>query len=164
MFRWLIDHVNIWVMLGAILVAGGLVVLAGLLVFLLPLTPSSPQAAAPAAFTMIPAPSLTPTQPPVVPTPTPTTPPSVGGISVGNYVQVTGTEGAGLRIRSGPGTSNPHNFIGMDSEVFVVKDGPREADGFIWWFLEAPYDPSRTGWAASQYLSVVSAPDTTPAP
>jgi hypothetical protein len=43
----------------------------------------------------------------------------------------------------------------MDSEVFMVKDGPKDADGFTWWFLEAPYDPQRSGWAASNYLQVI---------
>jgi len=37
-----------------------------------------------------------------------------------------------------------------------VVDGPEQADGFIWWYLEAPYDTSRSGWAASQYLGLVS--------
>lgn len=161
MLRWLINHVNIWVMIGAILVAGGLVVLVGMLVLLMPVPP---RPSVPAAFTVIPAPSPTITPTPVTATPTSTPAPSVGGISVGDYVQITGTEGAGLRIRSGPGTSNPHQFIGMDSEVFIIKDGPKESDGFTWWYLEAPYDPSRSGWAASEYLTVVSAPDATPAP
>jgi uncharacterized protein YraI len=77
-------------------------------------------------------------------------------------VQISGTEGSGLRLRSGPGTGNPPRFLGMDSEVFSVKDGPKFADGFTWWFLEADYDATRSGWAASQYLTVVANP--TPAP
>jgi len=43
----------------------------------------------------------------------------------------------------------------MDAEVFEVKDGPKMADNFTWWFLEAPYDPGRSGWAAANYLKVV---------
>jgi hypothetical protein len=159
MLRWISNYVNLWVMLGAILVAGGLVFLVGLLVYLTPFTPPSAPAA---AFTMIPAPTLTATPTPVIHTPTPTVPPAVDGITLGNYVQIAGTGGAGLRIRSGPGTSNAPNFLGMDSEVFVVKDGPQVSDGFTWFFLEAPYDPSRSGWAASQYLSVIVEPTPTP--
>jgi hypothetical protein len=86
----------------------------------------------------------------------------VGGISIGSYVQISGTDGAGLRLRSGPGTTNPQRFLGMDAEVFQVKEGPKTADGFTWWYLEAPYDPQRTGWAASEYLKVVSSAELTP--
>lgn len=78
-----------------------------------------------------------------------------GGIQIGAYVQVTGTNGAGLRIRSSAGLNASINFYGMDSEVFLVKDGPEEADGFTWWFLVAPYDENRNGWAASDYLSLI---------
>lgn len=159
MIRWLVNNINIWVLLGAMLVAGGLIALVALLVYLMPV---QPQPAVQGSLTMIPAPTFTYTPTKVLETPTPTPPPSVGGISVGNYVQIAGTDGAGLRLRSGPGTSNEPRFLGMDSEVFVVKDGPKESDGFIWWFLEAPYDPNRSGWAASQYLSVVAAPTPTP--
>jgi hypothetical protein len=43
----------------------------------------------------------------------------------------------------------------MDAEVFEVKEGPKEADGFTWWYLVAPYDTNRSGWAASKFLTVV---------
>ncbi len=77
---------------------------------------------------------------------------------MGVYVQITGTNGDGLRIRSAPGVSSTPLFLGMDSEVFLVKDGPREADGYTWWFLTAPYDTNRSGWAAASYLSLVQTP------
>ena len=32
--------------------------------------------------------------------------------------------------------------------MFLVEDGPQEVDGYIWWFLQAPYDETRNGWAA----------------
>jgi hypothetical protein len=50
----------------------------------------------------------------------------------------------------------------MEAEVFLVKDGPKQSDGFTWWFLEAPYDPDRSGWAASSYLVMVRNPTVTP--
>lgn len=159
MIRWLVDRVNIWVMLGAVLVAGGLVVGIGLLIFLAP-APPVPARGPAAQLTIIAAPTPTSTRPPVVETNTPTAAPVVGGISVGNYVQITGTDGAGLRLRAGPGTSQAMRFVGMDSELFLVKDGPTDADNFTWWFLEAPYDPTRSGWAASKYLTVVASPPT----
>jgi hypothetical protein len=76
-------------------------------------------------------------------------------ITIGIFIQISGTDGAGLRLRSGPGLDNAPNFLGMDDEVFKVSDGPEESDGFIWWFLVAPYDENRNGWAASDYLEVV---------
>lgn len=159
--RWLINRLNIWVFLVALVIAAALVGLAWFLVYSLP--PPVQQTANPqAALTVIVAPTPTPSPTPVIFTPTPTNPPSVGGIAIGNFVQISGTDGQGLRIRSGPGTANPARFLGMDSEVFQVKDGPEMSDDFTWWFLEAPYDPNRSGWAASLYLEVVTAPTQTP--
>ena len=158
--RWLADRINVWVILVGLFIAAALVIVFGLLVFL---TPAS-QAQAPeqqAGILVIPAPSPTPTQPKVIATPTPTSAPAIDGIAVGNFVQIAGTEGQGLRLRSGAGTDNPPRFLGLDSEVFQVKDGPIVADGFTWWFLEAPYDPARSGWAASSFLQVIN-PTATP--
>ena len=75
---------------------------------------------------------------------------------MGGYVQVVGTAGAGLRMRSEPGLSGSINFTAMDAEVFLVIDGPIEADGYTWWKLEAPYDQTRTGWSAGDFLSIIS--------
>ena len=75
--------------------------------------------------------------PPLIRLPSPTSP---AGIAIGNYVQITGTEGQGLRIRKDPGLNGEFEFLAYDSEVFVVKDGPREVDGYTWWYLVAPYD------------------------
>lgn len=160
MLRWLGSRINLPVILISLVVAFGLLLLFGLLIVMTP-TPAALTGQPLAGLTVIAAPSPTPTQPPVVGTPTLTTAPSIGGISVGSYVQITGTEGVGLRLRSGAGTSNAPRFLGMDEEVFLVKDGPKTADNLTWWFLQAPYDPSRSGWAASQYLKVVS-PTPTP--
>lgn len=77
---------------------------------------------------------------------------------IGDFVQITGTSGEGLRLRSEPGRSFSVNFIGLDSEVFEVVDGPFEADGFTWWFLEAPYDKNRNGWSVDEYLQLVTVP------
>ncbi len=166
MKRWVSGKVNGWVILVAILVAGGLSAIFVLLLFFLP-APSSMTAQPPAAFTVIVAPTQTPVPTKSLHTPTPTRPPSLGGISVGSFVQISGTDGAGLRLRSGAGTTNPSRLLGMDAEVFQVKDGPITADDFTWWFVESPYDPARSGWAASTYLSAVDpslSPSATPAP
>jgi hypothetical protein len=111
-------------------------------------------------FTVIPAPSLTPDLPPVSPsdpgttaTPTPVPP---GEMGVGAYVQIFGTGGDGLRLRSGPGTDFSPLFLGLEAEVFLVKDGPKQSGGFTWWYLAAPYDDNRKGWAVQNYLSVIT--------
>jgi hypothetical protein len=154
MARWSFPPVNLIVILLGLLVAVGLIAMFLVLILLMPV-PASYTTEPPAALTMIVAPIPTVTPPRSIGTPVPTTPPSVGGISIGNYVQITGTEGQGLRLRSGAGINNPPRFLGMDAEVFLVKDGPKIADDFTWWFLEAPYDPGRSGWAASNYLKVI---------
>ena len=167
MWIWLKEHLTIWVILGALAVAGGLIVLLALLFLLAP--PPAQSASQPLAeLTVIPAPSMTPTR--SQPTPSPTGAVSgqiVDGIGVGMFVQISGTGGDGLRLRVGPSTNDDPRFLGYEAEVFKVKDGPQLADGFTWWLLEAPYDPGRSGWAASKYLSVVSVtpePSSTPQP
>lgn len=115
-----------------------------------------PQVGVAPEVTLIPAPTLTPkfVDPTMMPSPTPT---SIfflpeGVIGVGIYVQVVGTGGSGLRMRGEPSLSGPVNFSAMDSEVFLVIDGPVTADGHIWWHLEAPYDKNRNGWSAADFL------------
>jgi len=118
-----------------------------------------PNVGASPAVTIIPAPTLTPTAvpPTQVPSPTPTTifflPEGV--IGVGAFVQVTGTEGAGLRMRAEPGLNTQVNFTALDSELFLVIDGPIEVDGYIWWHLESPYDENRNGWSAGDFLTPI---------
>ncbi len=111
-----------------------------------------------AVQTIIPAPTGTlvffPTETQIPQTPTI----NPGQIFIGAYVQISGTGGDGLRIRSTPGLNGKQLFLGYDSELFIVQDGPRELDGYVWWYLVAPYDQTRAGWAASNYLSVVPAP------
>lgn len=115
-----------------------------------------------ALITIIPAPTSTPVIGlTIVPTPTIfITEPPVNSykFKLGDFVQITGTSGDGLRLRSEPGRSYLVNFIGMDAEVFEVIDGPIEEDGFTWWHLEAPYDENRTGWSVDEYLQLVTVP------
>jgi hypothetical protein len=112
-------------------------------------------------LTMIPAPTHTPNA-----TPTFTPDPLIYGTAtlipntfgVGAYVQISGTDGEGLNIRSAPGLTADPVFFGYDEEVFVVRNGPQEADGYTWWYLVAPYDDSRAGWAASNFLALIPNP------
>ncbi|MEP0804558.1 MAG: hypothetical protein HRF47_03670 [Chloroflexota bacterium] len=149
---------NKWVILGAFSLAGLL-----LLITVLSIgwtnPPQSPDVGfAPAHLTIIAAPTATPnvtptaTLDPFAPSSTPT------GLAVGGYAQITGTGGDGLRIRAAPGLTGEPVFLGLDSEVFLVKDGPREADGYVWWYIVAPYDENRAGWAAADFLTFIPAP------
>ena len=104
-----------------------------------------------------PSPTLTPSPPPspaAVPTgtATPALPAGAGDISLGELVEVIGTSGEGLRLRSSPGLDSEVSFLGFENEVFEVRDGPVDRDGFVWWFLANPYDTSKQGWAVSIYL------------
>jgi hypothetical protein len=125
---------------------------------------SAPQPASDvmAVLTLIPAPTGTPaplataTIDPNAPTATLTAIP--GALAVGSYVQIKGTQGQGLRIRSAPGLNGGQLFLGYDEEVFVIKDGPRNVDGYYWYQLVAPYDSTRTGWAASDFLNIIPPP------
>lgn len=154
------QYLNRSVIFGAIGFAGGF-----LIVTLIIIGWTSPRLSpdvgfAPADLTMIPAPTHTPN---VTPLPTvdpnlvtPTLAPNTIGIS--GYVQISGTEGEGLRIRSAPGLTGETVFFGEEAEVFVVRDGPQTVDGYTWWYLVAPYDETRAGWAAADFLVVVPSP------
>ena len=149
---------NRWVILGAILFAGLLTLLTAMSIGLTTPLQSATVGFAPADVTVISAPTATsgapatPTIDPFAPSPTPT------GLALGNYAQITGTDGQGLRIRSTPGLDGEFVFLGYDSEVFLVKDGPQTVDGYVWWYLVAPYDDTRAGWAASDFLTYIPAP------
>jgi hypothetical protein len=101
---------------------------------------------------------MVPPSPTVLPTETPqpaATPYSATGrIEVGLVVEVFGTDGDGLRLRSDPGTAGTVQLLAGETEVFVVQDGPVEADGRTWFYLVSPSDASRAGWAVSDYLQL----------
>lgn len=149
---------NKWVILGALALASLLTLITAISIGLTTARQSTEVGFAAADITVIPAPTSTSSVPPTAtidpfaPTAVPT------GILIGNYVQITGTEGEGLRIRSDPGLNGEFQFLGYDSEVFIVQDGPREVDGFVWWYLVAPYDETRNGWAAADFLTYIPAP------
>jgi len=160
--RRLIDP---WVILGAIIFGVGLAAAAlALLWFTKP-------AASPA---QIPTPVLTvialPTPTPTVLTPTPeatvtpsAAPPTAfpaggGNITLESYVQIAGTGGDGLRLRTEPGLESEVRMLAFEAEIFQVRDGPREADNYQWWYLVAPINESQRGWAVANFLEVVQEP------
>jgi hypothetical protein len=153
--------VNIRVVLGALGIAGFLIVITLITIGLTKQDSTRELGFAPADLTVIPAPTATPNvTPSLTPDPllvgTPTLPPDV--IGVGGYVQIAGTDGEGLRLRADPGLNGTSIFLGYDEEVFEVRDGPQEADGYVWWYLVAPYDETRAGWAAADFLEAIPSP------
>ena len=119
------------------------------------------------AVTIIAVPTATSTLLPSTVTPTllPTStaqatqdPGAAQAIRVGMLVEVFGTETEGVRIRQGPGLASEMKFLGLDSEVFQVVEGPAEMDGFVWWSLQNPYDLSKAGWAVADFLRPLSTP------
>lgn len=152
------ELLNKWVVLGALGLAGFLLLITAIGIGLTSARRPSDVGFAPADVTVIPAPTGTsgaPPTPTIDPFAAPTSP---VGVAIGNYVQITGTEGQGLRIRAQPGLAGEFQFLAYDAEVFVVQDGPREVDGYVWWYLVAPYDETRVGWAAADFLSYIPAP------
>lgn len=110
-------------------------------------------------LTLVPIPSATPTtfiptptaEPTVTPTPVP--PPKLeGGVGIGSLVEVSGTEGDGLRLREEPSLSAKIAFLGLENEVFEVREGPINSDGYEWWYLSNPYNSEQEGWAVANYL------------
>lgn len=155
--------INPWVILGAFGFAG---VLFGMTLLLLWITrPAAAKTVSTTPIVMViaapTATKLAPTAPPTqVSTPTSGLPPAppAGEIAIGSYVQIKGTGGDGLRVRSDPGLNGKTVFVAIEDEVFVVKDGPQLADGYTWWFLVAPYDNKYQGWAVANYLLAIEKP------
>ena len=112
-----------------------------------------------AALTVIPSMSgtLTPTASEIFPTELPNATPTLipGSFGIGAFVQVSGTDGDGLRLRKGPGLSSEMQFLGLDGELFQIVDGPVDADGYTWWFVIGSYDDTRQGWAVADFLALV---------
>lgn len=156
----LLVYLNRWVIGGSLALAGILIIVTLIIIGWTAPRVSPDVGFAPADLTMIPAPTHTPLVSPV-----PTTDPSLATatlaantIGIGGYVQISGTEGEGLRIRSAAGLNSNTVFRGEEAEVFTVRDGPQEVDGHVWWYLVAPYDDTRAGWAAADFLAVVPSP------
>jgi hypothetical protein len=152
---------NIRVLLGALGIAVLLILITWISIGWTKPDPAREFGFAPADLTVIPAPTSTPdVTPTFTPDPlifgTPTLAPDT--IGVGGYVQITGTDGEGLRLRADPGLNGTPVFLGYDEEVFQVREGPQNLDGYTWWYLVAPYDETRAGWAAADFLGAIPSP------
>ena len=163
MIRYILKiFISPWVIIGALVIA---ISLAAVTLTLINTSRPLPNVSgiSTAAITKIPAPTLT--VPGIIlatetAAPTPDTPPSPqpGIILVGAFVQISGTGGDGLNLREEPGLNKPINYLGIEAEVFEVREGPREADGFTWWYLVAFNDEGLNGWGAANFLDVIQSP------
>jgi hypothetical protein len=105
-------------------------------------------------ITATPAPSLT-TMPAETTESLPVVSPEFG---VGAHVLASGTGGAGLGLFRDPAAYSIRMDVADDGEVFVVLDGPGQADGHTWWLLGDPEDEDRQGWAVACFLRPVENP------
>jgi hypothetical protein len=156
----LLKLVNVWVIGGAMVFACAL---SFLTLMLLWLTRPGPSAAdmPTAVLHVIDAPEATQTlsEQELLASATPSLPsPPPGEVAVGAHVQITGTAGDGLRLRTEPGLDGQIRLLGSEAEVFRVDEGPVEMDGYTWWYLVGPFDETRHGWAVANYLDVVQNP------
>jgi hypothetical protein len=96
--------------------------------------------------------AITPTSTVVltVGTPPATTPPTE--IRPGTLVVVTGTGGAGLRLRELPTTDAKLVVMAREGTVLTVLEGPTDADDYTWWKVRTP--DGEEGWGAANWLAL----------
>jgi hypothetical protein len=76
-------------------------------------------------------------------------------ITIGEQVVVIDVGVQQLNVRDEPGVIDTAIiFRAEEGSIFTIIDGPRQADGLTWWQIQDPYNTSRTGWAASNYLQI----------
>ena len=73
-----------------------------------------------------------------------------GALAVGGTATVTGTEGAGLRVRSGPGIRYPVQIILAEGRTVPIVDGPVTTGGVTWYQVKTR---GPTGWVMARYLA-----------
>lgn len=158
---------NIWVIIGAIVFACFLLCFSIILLWVTRPDPSSTTGGSTAVLSIIEAPTATPqvltataiSDEIIDPTDAASSVVTQSDdIVVGARVQIKGTGGDGLRLRTDPGLENDVLLVGSEAEVFLVNDGPVEMDDYTWWYLVGLYDETRVGWAVSNYLSVIQNP------
>ncbi|MGD8758783.1 MAG: hypothetical protein PVJ07_00865 [Anaerolineales bacterium] len=80
------------------------------------------------------------------------------GFLIGELVDVRNTDGDALRLRSAPSLSASIVALGSEFEVFEVRDGPVNEDGYRWWLLASPYEDNKQGWAVDVFLEPLQTP------
>jgi len=77
---------------------------------------------------------------------------AAGSFAEGDKVLVTGTEGAGLRMRVGAGTGYDRVKTVDEGTVLEVVGGPKEADNLTWYQVRD--GSGATGWVAGEYIKL----------
>ncbi|MCE5192541.1 hypothetical protein LLF88_01135 [bacterium] len=73
-------------------------------------------------------------------------------LSIGAAVEVTGTGGDGVNVRSSPGTSEAIVGVEKEGASGIVLEGPTSASGFIWWRVQ--WKDGLMGWSVDTYLRI----------
>jgi len=87
-------------------------------------------------------------------TPTPAGP--FTEIAGGATVLVQGTGNAGLNLRAQPTTTAAIVITVKEGNTLTVVEGPKEAEGLVWWKLRTT--DGKEGWGAAKYLVLKSSP------
>lgn len=83
--------------------------------------------------------------------------PTPRSVAVGLQVRVVDVGLQELNVREIPGVRGTVIvFRAEEGTVFNVVDGPEQSDGLTWWQIEDPFNATRTGWAAANYLEVIA--------
>lgn len=146
----------VWPLIGVVsglVAAGTLVGLGGFV-----LRQRLAQPASPPIVVRLPMPTETTT-----PTPTATPEATIAAVSaredgtflIGDVVEVSGTDGEGVRLRTAPSLEGTILGLGQDGEVYQVLDGPSEGSGFVWWKIVKLDDPTQEGWAVATFLQLL---------
>jgi hypothetical protein len=82
--------------------------------------------------------------------------PTPAPIVVGSTVVVSGVEETQLNVRDVAGVQGTNILFRVpEGTSFSIIEGPTQADGFTWWKIQNPTNPSESGWAVANYLQVV---------
>ncbi|MCX6087489.1 MAG: GH25 family lysozyme [Caldiserica bacterium] len=76
-------------------------------------------------------------------------------LTVGSAVEVTGTGGDGLNVRSSADGAGAVVGVEMDGARGVAQEGPVVSDSFTWWRVQ--WKSGVMGWSVDKYLKVVVA-------
>jgi len=82
-------------------------------------------------------------------------------LTVGSAVEVTGTGGDGLNVRSSATSSGTVLGVEKDGARGVVQEGPVASDSLTWWRVQ--WKSGVMGWSVDQYLKV-AVPSLIPSP
>lgn len=82
--------------------------------------------------------------------------PTPASIRIGSRVVVEGVDVETLNVRDSAAINEQNiNFRAFEGETFIVVEGSAQGSGFTWWRIQDPDDPTRVGWAVSNYLTVI---------